>query len=185
MGRELNKWVVALVTPPLRVGGFIIGNVYSLLFGWYDKRLARRAQHKWTQEVQEQVSFLFSDYDAQIVPQPEIKRLSDIDWPSVTLSVDGMLFEFLLWRGDLSARVAPKHKPNDWDDLVLVLSLIDESVKRQTVLDLSSLGQLLKPRMTLLRQSFSESEYGATKQRVSEAHDYDRVVTRQWENEIN
>jgi hypothetical protein len=185
MGRELNKLVVGIITPPLRVAGFVVSNVYSVLFGWYGKRLARRAQHEFAQAVQEQMSFLFSDYDAQIVSKPEIKGRSDIDWPSVTLSADGMLFEFLLWRGDLSASVAPIDKPNDWDDLLLVLSLIDESVKREGVVDLSSLARLLKPRMMLLSQAFSEDTYAATKQHLSEAHAYDRVVTRQWENEIN
>jgi hypothetical protein len=133
MGRQFNKLVVEIITPPLRVAGFVVSNVYSVLFGWYGKRLARRAQREFAQEVQEQMSFLFSDYDAQIVSKPEIKGRSDIDWPSVTLSADGMLFEFLLWRGDLSASVAPIHKPNDWDNLLLVLSLIDESVKREGV----------------------------------------------------
>lgn len=185
MSRELNKWVVALITPPLRVAGFIVGNVYSLLFGWYDKRLAKRAQQEFVQDVRDQLSFLFSDYDAQIVSELEIKRLSDIDWPSVTLSANGMLFKFLLWRGELSASVAPKQNPNDWDNLLLALSLLDESVKRDAGGDLFHLAQLLKPRMGLLSQAFAENEYAATKQRLSEAHKYDRFVTRQWETEIN
>jgi hypothetical protein len=185
MGRQFNKLVVAIVAPPLRVAGAMVGNLYSLFFGWYDKRLARRAQQAFAEAVLEQLSFLFTDYDAQIVLKPEIKRLSEIDWPSVTLSTDGMLFKFLLQRGDLSASIAPIHKPNDWDDLLLVLSLIDESVKREGVVDLSYLARLLKPRMMLLSRAFSEDTYAATKQHLSEAHEYDRVVTRQWENEVN
>ena len=185
MGREFNKWVVAIIRPPLLVAGFIVSNVYSLLFGWYGKRLAREAQHRLEAEVQEYLSFLFREYDAHIIPEPEARHVSDGDWPLVVLSVDGMLLHLLRWRGELNIGVAPIHAPNDWDDLMLVLSILDESVKRNACGDLFHLAQLLKPRMALLSQALSEPGYAALKERLSEAHEYDRVVTRQWENEIN
>jgi len=58
MGREFNRWLVNVLTPPFRVLGFVVGNVYSLLFGWYDKRLGRREQARLEQEVQEHLWFL-------------------------------------------------------------------------------------------------------------------------------
>jgi hypothetical protein len=187
MRRTLNRWVVAILTPPFRAVGLVVTSLYSLLFGWYDKRLARMEQRRLEEEVREQLSFLFSTRNAHLLPSREIDRLANIDWPTVTISVDGLLLRFRRWRGELQAYVATEREPNDWEELSLVLSLIEtpENVERKPVYWLSDVARWLKLNLDHMKNAFSEDHYSTLKKRLAEASKYDRVVARQWENEIN
>jgi hypothetical protein len=187
MSREFNRWLIAVLTPPFRALGFVVSNVYSLLFGWYDKRLARAAQGELEQEVRERLSFLLSEHNAQIAPDKKIRRLADIDWPIVTATADGLMLRFRRWRGELQVAVASALAPNDWHELSLVLSLIDptEKIQRGAIRDFTDVSRLLRPNMDRLKEAFSPERYAQLEKQLSEVRAFDRVVTRQWETEIN
>jgi hypothetical protein len=183
MSREFNKWLIAVTTPPARALGFVVSNIYSLLFGWYDKRLARAAQRELEQEVRGRLSFLLSQHNARIAPTKEIKRLADIDRPIVTATAGGLMFQFRRWRGELKVHVASERTPNDWHELSLVLSLIDpaEKIQRGAIRDFTDLSRLLRPNMDRLKEALSPERYAQLEKQLSEVRAFDRVVTRQWE----
>lgn len=185
MAREFYKWLIALLTPPVRMLAFVASQAYSFLFGWYDKRLARKQISNLEREIQEQLSFLFSGHKAQIMPIREIRRLEDIDWPTVTVKIDGVLLKFLRWRGELQAYVTPEQTPNDWVELPLLLNLIDpEGIRRRSVYSMSDVAAWLRLNLGRINAAYA-GQYAELKEQLAEVRDRDELVARQWQTEIN
>lgn len=92
---------------------------------------------------------------------------------------------FFRGRGDLPVRVAPKHAPNAWEDLPLLLSVIDDGFHRREFTSLQDVAAALKPRMKLLHEALSGERYPDLQKGLADAHAYDRAIIRQWETEIN
>lgn len=187
MGREFNRLVVAILKPPLRVLGFVVSSAYSALFGWYDKRLAKREQELLEREVQDQLSFLLVERNARILAAKKVKHLSDIDWPIATVVVEGLLVQFRRWRGELQVHVAPERMPNDWQELSLVLSVIDVpgGFDLRSVYWMSDVALWLRVHLDRILAAFSEERYLETKQRLDDVHARDGIAIKQWETEVN
>src|ERR1700756_1413485 len=142
MSREFNKWLIAVLTPPARAIGFVLGNVYSLLFGWYDKRRRAENQNLLEQEVRDRMSFL-AERKPRIVPNTEARNLRGLNASLVTIAVEGLLLRFIRWREVFQVHVASERMPNDWHELSLVLSLIDpaEKIQRGAIRDFTDLSR--------------------------------------------
>src|SRR5690349_10264692 len=125
MWSEPYRFFITVTTPIARTLAFIIGQTYSLLFGWYDKRLAREENLRLQRDLERNLSYFLATRDAKVTPVKEIKSLKDIDWPSITVRLDGVVLKFVRWRGELQVYVAPERMPNDWVELSLLLNLID------------------------------------------------------------
>jgi hypothetical protein len=150
------------------------------LFGWYRKRWARNQQRESEEEVKDKLGFLFSRYHAKILPAKEIRRVADIGWPTVTVEADSVVLGVVRWLSEISASVAPVRAPRDRHELLLVLTLLDpkSNIRRNWALySPASVARLLEPRMDLVRKAFSEEGYPQFRKQLSDAEDYDRIVT--------
>lgn len=188
MRGKFGRFLIEMATPPMRALGFVVGNLYSLLFGWYDKRLAREQQRRLEQEVRNVLQFLFSEHHARMLPGKPVRRLADIGWPTVSLTAEGVILHLVRWRSELNASVAPAHAPQDSHELLLVLTLLDpeSDIRRNwTLYSPASVARLLEPRMDLIRKAFSEEGYPEFRKQLAEVEDYDRIVTRQFEAKLN
>ncbi len=172
MAGELYRWLIAILGPPVRM---------------VDKKLARRAISQLEQEIHQQLSFLFSSHSAQMMPIKEIGSLKDIGWPTITVSVGGLLLRFMRCLGELQVYVAPEQRPDDWVELSLLLSLIEvpRGVKRRPDYRMSEVAEWLRSSLDSIIAIYSDDRYSELKERLAEVQNYDRLVARQWETEIN
>jgi hypothetical protein len=187
MGRELNKTVLAIVTPVFRAIGFVVGNVCSLIYEPFYRRRIAEKQKQLEHEVQEQLSFLFAEHRASTTSNTVAGNLVGLHPSLVTISIDGLLLRFIRWREEFQVHVASERAPNDWHELSLVLSIIDpiENSQRGAIRDLSDVSRLLRPNLGRLKDAYSQERYAQLEEQLSGVHAFDRVVTRQLETEIN
>src|SRR5437773_7812954 len=108
MSRQVRRFIFEVVIkPPLTVIGAFVISIYWVLYGWWgEKRFMAKEQSKLVQEVQEQLSFLFGERNAQIVANKDTGHLSKLKSPIVTVAVDGLLFRFVHWRDNRQVYVA-------------------------------------------------------------------------------
>lgn len=188
MNRPPNPFVRALIavtTPPVRALGYVLWALYWILFGWWlDKRLVRRRDEKLAAEIREALSFLFSDYGAIIIPNDRETPASN-DFAAATVSVADLILRFYWGLGTLSIDVSSARNPKELHDLPSVLNLIDSAVARQQYSSVLEVEPVLRPHMRELIAAFSEDSYAEINRRLSDVYARDRVVTRQWEDEIN
>ncbi len=176
-----------MVRLPFRAFGFVVGNLFSLLYGPFYRRRNAEKKKQLEQEVQERLQFLFEEHNAHAIPNTEADNLEGLNASVVTIGVEGLLLRFIRWREEFQVHVASECSPKDWHELSLVLSLIApaEKIQRGAIHDFSELSHLLRSNMDRLKEVFSQERYAQFKKQISEVNVFDRVVTRQWETEIN
>lgn len=121
--RRPSLWVrlvIAIIRPPLLVIGFVVGHLYDLCFGWLDKRLARQHEQRFAEDIRANLSFLFSEHAAEIIPNEGTPFPPPFDGAYVTVAVGNLLLRFVRGRGDFSVEVASSFAPQDWEDFRLV-----------------------------------------------------------------
>jgi len=187
MGERLNKCISALIRPPTVVIGYLADGVYSLLFARAEQRRARTREEQLAQGIRSNLPFLFSDYNAEIIPNGEdITFPPPFDYAVVTVALSGLLVRFLRGRGELAVQLALRDAPKEWHELSLVLNVIDvpEEVKRGATYSLPDAARFLKTYLRQIQEAFSD-RYPAVRQRLDEVYSRDRLIIRQWETEIN
>ena len=155
---------------PFAVIGSLVVGIHKVFFSWWlDRRLTRRNNRRFAQAVKENLRFLFSDYGAQLVsnkrPTP-----SYFDWAQATIVTDGLWFRFARDRGMVSAAVAPKYAPDDWQDLSAVLTAItvgDSAEQEIEFTRLPTIARELEPRMSLVAAALSLDRFEQTKAAAS------------------
>lgn|SRR5262249_7866257 len=185
MGRGLNKFITALVRPPLEVIGFIFGNIYRVLFGWYDVKLSREREDVLAQDIRQDLQFLF-DQGGRIVPDVTLKHPRAFDYAVVIVVVEGMFFRFMRGRGELRAQFAYQQSGN-WSELPWLLSTIGVP-DRENLGPSSSLkdvAKMLTEHMCEIREAFASARRLETEQQLSEIRQSERVAAKQLEVEIN
>jgi hypothetical protein len=187
MSRQLNKWVNDIVTPPARVLIFVAGNIYRLLFGRLELRSSIQREKQLALEIQRDLSFLFDEHSATIVPDERVKHPRPFDYAMVNVALDSFFLRFIRGRGELRVEVAPRRDPRNWSDLFTVLGMVDaqEQSGSKSLLSLEDAARVLKPRVDRLRAAFSDERYAEMERQLLNEHQYDRAVIRQWETEIN
>ena len=172
---------------PIVLIGSILRKLDKLLLGRFHIRSSKEMEYRFAQEIQREMSFLFDEHGGVIVPDETIKYPRPFDYASVVVALDDSRFRFFRGRGDLRAWVAPKYAPSDWEDLPLVLSLLDDSERSESrpFLFWNDLARVLRPRMARLKEALSESNYSELRVRLSDVRERERAITRQWEKEIN
>jgi hypothetical protein len=183
-GRDL---IISLIRPPLIVIGFVTKSLYSLFFGWADKRLGRRLEQQLGKDIKQNLSFIFDQYGGVIVPNTGVRFPLPFDYAVVTIEAADLLFRFYRGRGDLNVYVAPKQAPNDWNDVSLVISALKapDDMQRRTFVLLSDMTYFLKAHMSEIQAAFSPENYANTLQNLAAFKRYERVVAKQLETEIN
>jgi hypothetical protein len=182
MDEQIKRAIVAIVRPPLVGVMFVMRKTYSTFFGWYDRILARRAKNELALEVQENLSFLFTEYCGQFVPNDR-EPPSMLDLAKVTVAADDMRFMFSRDRGSIHAAVAPAHSPNEWQDLSALLQIIES--REVEFSRLPSVARLLRPRMSQIKSAISQGEFHRTKELLSSVYDDGIQITRRRERALN
>jgi hypothetical protein len=142
---------------------FVIGKIYKLCFGWLDRRIARKNQDRFTQDVRTHLSFLFTDHGAEVIPNEGVRFPPSFDGAYVTVAAETLLFRFVRGRGDFGVEIASKFAPQNWEDLGLVLEAA-ERLKGPTghqpaYYRLESLGRVLQPQFEQLKEALSEERF--------------------------
>jgi hypothetical protein len=182
MDDRLKRAIVAIVRPPVVASMFVLGKTYSTFFGWYDRRLAKRAKQEFALQVRQNLSFLFTEYGAQIITN-DCEPPSILDLAKVTISTEDLRFVLTRDRGAVHGAVAAAHSPNDWQDLSALLKVIEGHETEYS--RLPTIARLIEPRMSRLKRALSEAEYGKTKASLADIYDERFRATRRAEAALN
>lgn len=78
------RFLSAILRPLFIVLGFVLGNLHKLGFGWLDKRMAKRDEQRFAEDIRTHLSFLFTEHRAHIIPNEGVSPLAVY----VTLAVE-------------------------------------------------------------------------------------------------
>ena len=125
--RELRKFfILVFIRPVLLVCRAAISSVYNVLFAWWlDGWTSKGLQSRLERDIRKEYSWIFVEYDAQIVPTTPYRQV--MDYANVTIAVDDLLFQFTRGHGDFHVSVAPAHAPHDWYDFGEAIALASDS----------------------------------------------------------
>ncbi len=187
MGRGLNRWVIAVVTPPAMVFKVVAVNIYRLLFGRLDVRASRQRESQLALEIQRDLSFLFNEHGAKVIQDASVRYPRPFDYAIVNVALDSLFLRFIRGRGELRVQVAPRRDPHNWSELPVVLGVVDAQERFEPKLpwSLGEVAGVLEPRLSRLRQAFSDEGYPTMDRELTKERDHERAVIRQWEIEIN
>ena len=173
------------VMKPILVPLFwVLDKTYELFFARGDLRMSKEAEEQLGREIQSKLPFLFSDYGGQLCPYA-LEKARPFDYAVTKVVFRDFSLSFTRGRGDFQVRVAPNHAPRAWEELPIILSIIDEGFERREFKSFSDLETALKPRMKRLQEALSTNRYPELLPRLANVHDHDRAIIRQWETEIN
>ena len=167
-----NRLLALLRRPrdlPLAVIGFLIIGIDKVFFSWWlSKRLAGRNDQVLAEGIKENLEFLFTDYDGQVVPN-EKQTPPYFDWAQATVVTADLRFNFTRDRGIIFANVAPKQAPKDWQELSAVLTAIaiaDGAEREVEFTRLPTIAVELKPQMLRVKDALSDRNFEGTKTSV-------------------
>src|SRR2546425_7164590 len=120
------RLVLAILRPPILVLGFILGNIYKLCFSWLDRRLARKGEQRFADDIRKHLSFLFTEYGALVIPNEGVPFPPPMDGAYFTVAVGVVRLRFCRGRGDFSVSVASEFAPQRWEEFRLVADGIGE-----------------------------------------------------------
>lgn len=163
-----------ILMPVFYVIGFLFVNTYKLLFGWWLEPLSgRKSDARLAEEIQNKLSFLFSEHGARIVPN-EGRLRRGMDFAYTTIEVGNLRLHFITGRGDLAVRIAPKHAPSDWHDLALVVMALDTPQglrARENLNWLEDVARVLRANLGRLNSAMSKTEYPVVRNRLNAIYD--------------
>jgi hypothetical protein len=165
--------VIAIVTPPLLVLRFVLGNLYNLCFGWFDKRLARQHEQRFAQDIRTYLEFLFSERGGNVIPNEGVPFPPSFDGAYVTVAVGELRLRFVRGRGDFSVRVASAFAPNDWEDFRLVADGVgqwDMSKPGPRNYTLETFEPILRSRLEHLQKALSKDRFETTLNEAVKVH---------------
>lgn len=174
--RRPSLWVrlvIAIIRPPLLVIGFVVGHLYDLCFGWLDKRLARQHEQRFAEDIRANLSFLFSEHAAEIIPNEGTPFPPPFDGAYVTVAVGNLLLRFVRGRGDFSVEVASSFAPQDWEDFRLVadgISKWDIPQSRPEHYALETFAGILQSRIKALQEVRSKERFEQTLNTAVQKH---------------
>jgi len=188
MKRKLSARIfltgLELMKPILVPIFWALGKAYNVLFGPSDLRSSHSSEEQLRQKIRENLSFLFDEYGARIESDQTLPHPRPFDYAVVITSIQGLAFRFIRGRGEFTVQVSPTRIPLVWEDLTLVLNIIDPAFQQRDFSSFADAAVALKGHIASLREAFSAGE-SELQRRLSDAHIHERVVIRQRENEIN
>ncbi|MGB8768788.1 MAG: hypothetical protein WCC92_04185, partial [Candidatus Korobacteraceae bacterium] len=119
---------MGILRPPLTVIVLAFGNLYKLCFGWHEKRVAKRNEQRFAQDIRTCLAFLFTEHGAKIIPNEGVPFPPLFDAALVTLAVGTLRlrFELVPLRGEFGVMVAPDFAPQQWNSLELLADAIGQ-----------------------------------------------------------
>jgi hypothetical protein len=185
----IRGFCLLVLRPPAIVISFVAKNLYKLLFGWWlDPRTSRKSEQEFADEIRTKLPFLFVEYGGEIIPNESLRVHTTFDYAIVTVAVRNLLLRFVRGRDEFRVDVAPKHDPRDWQEVSLVLTAIG-SVEgfglRPLYYRLGDFAPLIRPRLLVLDDAFSDKHYVSTKAKLSPFHERAERKARELEATLN
>ena len=134
--------------------------VYQIFFAWwFDPLTDRYFERKLKDQVRHDLAFLFDEEGARFVPNAGSSKSATV----VTLETSDLRFNVTRHHGDQIFGVAPKHSPEQWEQVTSILQAIDGNYPISRAKDMPSLdrnlieiGLLLRPKLPQVKEAFSE-----------------------------
>ena len=167
------RLVIAVLRPPALIIGFVFGNLYRLCFGWLDRRDARKREQEFADDIRGHLSFLFTDYGAEVTPNEGVPFPPGFDGAYVTVKVEDLLLRFCRGRGDFSVSVASQFAPRNWEDFRLVADGVSGWDPPESIpysYSLADFDKTLRPRLPHLLTSLSHDKYEETLNKAVGVH---------------
>jgi len=122
----MKRFILFLLTPFTFLFGLIVVEGYNALFGWWlDKRVAKKNEDRFKDDILRKLAFLFSECGGTIVPNDaSLPFPPGFDNAVVTVVAGNVRFQFLRGRGEFRVDVAPQHDPTDMNEISTVLRAI-------------------------------------------------------------
>ena len=120
------------------------------------KRTARENERRFAEDIRRNLTFLFVERGAEIIPNEGTPFPPGFDAAYVTVAVGDLRMRFVRGRGDFSVRVASAFAPNDWEDFRLVADGDSEPI--------------LRSRLDRLQETLSKECFEATLNSAIQAH---------------
>jgi hypothetical protein len=153
---------------------------------WGEKRFMAKEQARLVQEIHNKFWFLFAQFGAEIIPNTDMGHLALLQCPIVTVAADGLLFRFVHWRDSRQVHIASERLPNEWQELSAVLNVVEpDEIRRHSILSFDDAAGLLRGHLDQLKEIFLPERYPEVKLHLDAANNYDRVISKQAETEIN
>jgi hypothetical protein len=192
LGARIFMFGLEVLKPILVPLLWVLESTYALFFRRRDIRASVAREEQFRTEILGSLPFLFDKYGGRFCSYESATAVLNHPRPfkSVITMVAFREFSVLFarGRGDFSVRIAPNPPPalwRAWEDLAVVLNLIDEKFERREFSSPADLAPVLEPRMHLLLEALSPARYSELLPSINRAHEYDRAIIRQWETEIN
>jgi len=175
--------VLELMRPVVLLGS-VVERAHKLLFGPSEVRRSQAADQAFGLEIQRNLPFLFVEHAGTILMDESLEYPRPFDYTVAIVALADLSFRFIRGRGEFRAQIAPERTLEAWEDLPLVLRLIDTDFEAREFSSLQDAATALQPRMDRLIESFSADRRPALQQRLSSVHEQERAVIRQWQSEI-
>jgi len=174
--------------PIFALFGFIFVNGYKVVFGWWlDKRLAIKDQARFAEDIRRDLSFLFTEQRAVIVPNEGTPFPPAFDYSFVTVVSGNIRLRFCRGRRELRLEVGPISDSRDLNEISTVLRAIGSLhgfAKGPEYRDLPSLGRLLHDSWKPLQEAFSEKQYPTTREDIRPVQEQNQRAVRAIEARI-
>lgn len=180
--------IAAIMRPPVVFLRWGIALLYPYTLGHLDLRIARRNEALLLQDVRDSLAFLFSEYDAKVVPGNPNKVKPGFDYAEITVATPSLRLQIVRCRGELGVMIAPEFAPTQWHELSLVLAMCLDptNVVRTGFSDLWELSAKIKPHFPCILEWCQPARFSQM-EKVLEGGVYsrDRIEVRVAEAEIN
>jgi hypothetical protein len=183
-----ERWIDTALRLPTLLIGFIVVEGYRVLIGWWlDPLIASSDNRRLEKDVRALLPFLFTERRGRVAPPRKGSFSPGFDYAFVTVRVGGLLIRFCRGRGEVDVRVASAEAPNDWHELSLLLSVLDNrsELERWGISDLRDAARTLETNLDRLGLVFAAGYSEELKQRLAEAYRTDKIAMRGAEWNIN
>jgi hypothetical protein len=169
-GVPISSFRLVKLGPTLskRQEGNGLAGSYLKWFRW-NELLASKHQQELIRAVHEDLSFLFAEHGARIIPNGDVPFPPRFDYGFVTVAIDNLYLRIVRGRGDVSVNVTPQHTPHDFHEVSFVLMAMEtpEGIgRRQSYVSLRDAARLLRSQLDNLKEVLSDSRYEIIQQRL-------------------
>jgi hypothetical protein len=144
----------------------VVYSIYVVLLGWWFEPLEQWRGHRYLRrQCLKYFSFLFDEYGGKVVPN----RLKDTWGKILTIEARNLLLIFAHDRGEFEISLAPAHCQAKPISITTALGAIERDADRRGRLEwrnMEELGALLRSKIAILQNAYSETNYPATKQLI-------------------
>ena len=163
---------------------FVLGTLYKVLFGWYDILSQWRANASLLYDVKRDLYFLFPL--GKINKKPWFETLP-FNYATVHIDYENFRLGVTRGRDELTILFRCLKDLQETYYFSEVIAALDstEATERKPIRDLTQAVDLLRPRLELINEAFSESNYSTFKDKLSSQKKAMRVLTKQFEWELN